>query len=75
MTANDELIVGAISLERLGLTEIIVQARTRSAASLSEPHPEIILGGNRSPAANDITAFLVDARGRVIILINLDGRI
>lgn len=65
-SANDELVVGAVSLERLGLTEIIIEARTRGAASLNERYPDIILGGNRSPAATDITAFLVDAKGRVI---------
>ncbi|MCL4303992.1 MAG: hypothetical protein KJ077_50375 [Anaerolineae bacterium] len=66
VSTDNELVVGAVSLEQLGLTEIIVQARTRSAASLSESHPEIVLGGARRPAAADITAFLVDATGRVI---------
>ncbi len=66
VTADGQWVVGAVSLEQLGLTEIIVQARTRNAAHVNETHPEIVLGGVRSPAPDDITAFLVDASGRVI---------
>ncbi|MBI1880462.1 MAG: hypothetical protein HYR94_19975 [Chloroflexi bacterium] len=55
-----------VSLERLGLTEIVAQAKTTSIAGLAEPHTETVLGDNPNPAADNAVAFLVDATGRVI---------
>lgn len=66
ISRDKEGVAGVVSLERLGLTEIVAQAKTTSVAGLAEPHTETILGNNPNLAADNAVAFLVDATGRVI---------
>lgn len=61
-----ELVAGVVSLERLGLTEIVSQAKTTSMPGLVEPHTEAVLGNDPDPAPDSAVAFLVDAAGQVI---------
>jgi signal transduction histidine kinase len=58
---NGELAVGAVSLEQLGLTEVVVRAR-----AAGEPGIEASQGGGNNSATGDAIAFLVDADGRII---------
>ncbi len=62
-TPDDGMIVGTVSLEQLGLTEIVVQARNPGEV---RPQVESPLANSHNPAANGAIAFLVDATGRVI---------
>lgn len=57
-TPNDGMIVGTVSLEQLGLTEAVVEARN---PGIVKPPP-----GSHNPAPGGTIAFLVDATGRVI---------
>jgi two-component system sensor histidine kinase UhpB len=66
LSTDKEGVAGVVSLERLGLTEIVAQAKTTSVPALAKPHPEIALGDNPNLAADNAVAFLVDATGRVI---------
>ncbi len=55
------LVVGAVSLERLGLTQTVVQARTAAGASMAGSH--LLSPGSPMSGA---TTFLVDNRGEII---------
>jgi hypothetical protein len=62
-TPDDGMIVGTVSLEQLGLTEVLVQARNPGEV---RPPVESTLASSHNPAQDGAIAFLVDAAGRVI---------
>ncbi|MEW5957919.1 MAG: histidine kinase [Chloroflexota bacterium] len=62
-TPDDGMIVGTVSLEQLGLTDVVVQARNSGEI---RPGVESTLASTHNPAPNGAIAFLVDAAGRVI---------
>jgi signal transduction histidine kinase len=59
VTEDGNLVVGAVSLDRLKLTEIIAQAKTTSEG-------EGTSGRREGPTASQPIAFLVDTEGRII---------
>lgn len=62
-TADGGMMVGTVSLEQLGLTEVLVQARNPGQVRLPAELPP---ANNHSSVPGGAIAFLVDAAGRVI---------
>lgn len=63
---NAEMVVGAVSLEQLGLPEVVVQARATGVESSGEPHSGPVLGQSGTLTSGEAVAFLVDADGQII---------
>jgi signal transduction histidine kinase len=66
VSSDHKLVTGVVSLEQLGLTEIVSQAKTTNVPGLAEPHTGTVLGNNRNLTSSSAVAFLVDAEGQVI---------
>jgi signal transduction histidine kinase len=66
VSKNGESLVGAVSLERLGLTEVVVQARATRAEDLDELRVEDVAQRSYSLIADGAITFLVDSQGRII---------
>jgi signal transduction histidine kinase len=63
---DQDMVVGAVSLERLGLPEVVVEARAIGGESSGEPHYGPGPGRSGGPATGEAVAFLVDADGQII---------
>jgi signal transduction histidine kinase len=61
-----ELVVGSVSLERLGLPEVVIHARAVVGESSGEPYFMPVPTGSGSSASGGAVAFLVDADGQII---------
>jgi signal transduction histidine kinase len=61
-----EMVVGSVSLERLGLPEVVVQARATGFESSGEPRSGPVARRNGRLSSGEAVAFLVDADGQII---------
>jgi signal transduction histidine kinase len=66
VSENEELLVGAVSLERLGLTEAVVQARATRVEDLDPLRVEDVAQRSYSLITDGAITFLVDSQGRII---------
>lgn len=66
VSAGGGMVVGVVSLEQLGLTEVTAPVEVIGDGSLHEPRSGSVSGRGDSPAIAGAVTFLVDSEGRVI---------
>jgi signal transduction histidine kinase len=63
---NAEMVVGAVSLEQLGLPEVVMEARATGVESSGKPRSGPVPEHSGRPSSGEAVAFLVDADGQII---------
>ncbi len=66
VSGDVEMVVGSVSLERLGLPEIVMRAKATGFESSGEPLSGLVPGHSGRLSSGEAVAFLVDTDGQII---------